>query len=90
MDQRARSHVFIVNQHGEILALQQAGGRRWWELPGGTLRTGEHPVDAVIRETLEETGLHLRDPQLLREWEYVDRRGERIAFTPTPPARAAR
>ena len=59
--------------------LQQAGGSRWWEVPGGTLREGEHPVGAVTRETFEETGLHLENTDLLRAWSYVNGRGERIA-----------
>lgn len=28
-----------------------------WTLPGGGLRFGEHPVDGVVREVIEETGL---------------------------------
>ncbi|MDQ2787113.1 MAG: NUDIX domain-containing protein [Chloroflexota bacterium] len=30
-----------------------------WNLPGGGLETGETPWDGVIREVLEETGLHV-------------------------------
>jgi 8-oxo-dGTP diphosphatase len=33
----------------------------WWSLPGGALETGEMLVEAVRRETLEETGLEI-DP----------------------------
>jgi ADP-ribose pyrophosphatase YjhB (NUDIX family) len=31
-----------------------------WNLPGGGLRHGEHPRDAVVREFVEETGLTVR------------------------------
>ena len=36
-----------------------------WELPGGKIEAGEIPVDALRREVFEETGLQIREPQLL-------------------------
>jgi len=30
-----------------------------WANPGGVVESGEHPMDAAIRETDEETGLHV-------------------------------
>ncbi|HET6614560.1 MAG TPA: NUDIX domain-containing protein [Dehalococcoidia bacterium] len=67
MEQHARAHVFIVNERDEILVLRQSGGTRWWELPGGALHGGERAAEAVVREAREETGLHIEDPDLLRE-----------------------
>jgi len=34
--------------------------RRPWGLPGGWVRRGEDPADTVVREVLEESGLHIR------------------------------
>ena len=36
-----------------------------WGLPGGSLEYGEHPEEAVVREVLEETGLHICIDRLL-------------------------
>jgi ADP-ribose pyrophosphatase YjhB (NUDIX family) len=46
-----------------------------WTLPGGGLDFGERPVDAVVREVHEETGLHVRVEELLDAdaelWDFV-------------------
>ena len=48
-----------VDDEGRILLTR----RRWkpyagmWDLPGGFLGEDEHPLDALRRELLEETGL---------------------------------
>jgi len=36
-----------------------------WTLPGGGMDFGEHPEDTVIRETFEETGLHVKPLKIL-------------------------
>ncbi len=36
-----------------------------WNLPGGGVESGEMPTEAVIRETLEETGLHVAIERLV-------------------------
>ena len=73
---RSRSHVFLARDR-KILVLKQASGA-WWELPGGELTAGEDPAAAAIRETAEETGLVIAEPELLRRWTYRNRRDEEI------------
>ena len=48
---------------GRLLLVDQrhSGG---WALPGGLLRRGESPDDAVVREVGEEVGLRLEPPSL--------------------------
>lgn len=41
--------------------LDKAWGAGWWEFPGGAVRAGENPEDAVVREVREETGVDLSD-----------------------------
>jgi 8-oxo-dGTP diphosphatase len=92
MQPAARSHVFVV-QDDQILVLQQAGGWRWWQQPGGVLEDGEDAASAAIRETLEETGLRIEAPELLRTWSYRNSRGEEIesyAYVAAAPAGAVR
>ncbi len=50
--------VAAVVEHEErfLLVEEYAMGRRVYSQPGGHIETGESPEEAVIRETLEETG----------------------------------
>lgn len=43
-----------------------------YKLPGGGIEPGEKPVDAMIRETLEESGLVVR-PETIRPYGFVHR-----------------
>jgi len=61
--QRPGAYVF-VERDGEVLLSRVAGGGPWM-LPGGGIDHGEHPDDAVRRETFEETGLRLDDARLV-------------------------
>lgn len=57
----------VVVVDDRILLTQLAGSTPApgaWTLPGGGLDHGEAPVDAVVREVLEETGHVLVNPQL--------------------------
>jgi 8-oxo-dGTP diphosphatase len=48
----------IIREDGRILLVKAA--YRWrWGMPGGLMDAGESPADAVVRETLEETGLSI-------------------------------
>jgi acetyl-CoA carboxylase carboxyl transferase subunit beta len=75
MSLRRRAHAFIYRE-GKVLVLRQASGAQWWGQPGGDVESGEDPAAAVVREVLEETGLRVETPVLLRTWSYADRRGD--------------
>jgi 8-oxo-dGTP diphosphatase len=47
-------------------AVDPGAGR--WDLPGGFLHEGEHPVDALRREIREETALELETLEFLGFW----------------------
>jgi ADP-ribose pyrophosphatase len=67
--------IVPVTDAGEIILVRQyrpAIGRRAWELPAGTLKDGEDPQRAALRECHEEIGL-------------IPARLERLgSFFPTP------
>jgi 8-oxo-dGTP diphosphatase len=42
-----------------------------WSLPGGLVETGETTQEAVVREVLEETGLHIEPVKLVEVFERI-------------------
>ena len=50
-----------------------------WNLPGGGVETGETPVEAVMREVTEETGLEVAVDRLVGV--YTNARRDDIVFT---------
>ena len=67
-------HVLLVRRAGEVF-------HGYWDLPGGFLEEGEHPLDALRRELEEETGLHVEPGEFLGVW--IDR------YTDAPDAEDA-
>ena len=67
--------VMILNGKGQILlgkrhedpekADSLLNGAGKWTMPGGKLHFGETFEKGAIRETLEETGIQIEDPQVL-------------------------
>ena len=56
--------AIIYGPAGEILLVRQRDGDVW-STPGGAIEPDETPVDAVVRETLEETGLTVEPVRLM-------------------------
>lgn len=70
------SHVAIINKQGKILILRRSLADKvfpgFWDLPGGTTRLKEGPVEGAIREAREECGLivsGLRPLTCLSNWD---------------------
>jgi len=53
----------IVVCEGKLLLVQNTGG--FWSTPGGHLDFGESPEICAARETLEETGIVVRDVEFV-------------------------
>lgn len=56
---RPRVRVILRNDNDEILLIRTWLSRQNWSLPGGGIASGEKPIEAIRRETLEETGIDL-------------------------------
>jgi len=57
----------VLNAEGKILALHRTETAPTrplkWDLPGGRLEFGEDPVEGILREIREETGLEVERPR---------------------------
>lgn len=56
--------AIIYGPLGEILLVRERDGNVW-STPGGSIEIDEKPVDAVVRETWEETGLLVQPTALI-------------------------
>lgn len=67
--------ILLINKTSEKLILikqfrapvfAKEGGQGYvWEIPAGVMETDEDPQETIIRETIEETGYRLANPELL-------------------------
>jgi 8-oxo-dGTP diphosphatase len=56
----------IVNDKNEVLLVKHTYRQTAWSLPGGYLKGGEHPIEGVQREILEETGLTVKIEKIIK------------------------
>lgn len=50
--------VFVEHESGVLMIQRSDNGR--WSMPGGTMEFGESLTGTAVRETLEETGIHVK------------------------------
>jgi putative (di)nucleoside polyphosphate hydrolase len=62
---RAGAGAVIVDRRGRVLALERADVPGAWQFPQGGLKKKERPLEAALREVVEETGIPKRDLRLL-------------------------
>jgi 8-oxo-dGTP diphosphatase len=66
----AAACALVVDEEGRLLLARRAAevehGK--WDLPGGFVEEGEHPLAAVVRELREETGLEIEPTRFFGIW----------------------
>ena len=67
--------ALVVDDEGRVLLGRRRGEpfEGCWDIPGGFLEEGEHPLDGMRRELREETGLDVEPIEFLGAW--MDRYG---------------
>jgi 8-oxo-dGTP diphosphatase len=60
----------IVERDGKLLLCRRARNpsKGLWDFPGGFLDENEHPLDALVRELREETGLEVEPDGFVGVW----------------------
>ena len=73
----------IADPEGRVLLCRRAiePDKDHWDLPGGFVEEAEHPLDALRRELLEETGYEVEPGEFLGVW--MDRYGGDAGTTHT-------
>ena len=66
----------IFNEKQEILLFKHTYRQHSWSLPGGYLKSGEHPAEALEREIKEESNLVVSVDESLKT--RTDRTGSRL------------
>jgi ADP-ribose pyrophosphatase YjhB (NUDIX family) len=64
------AQALVRDDQGRLLMGRRGAdpGRGRWDLPGGFLEEGEHPLDGLRREVHEETGLDIEPGELFGIW----------------------
>ncbi|MEW1657202.1 NUDIX hydrolase [Streptomyces sp. NPDC093707] len=68
-EERPGIAVALIVHEGRVLMVRRriGEGEPFWQFPAGEVEPGESPEDAAVRETREETGLHVSAVKLLGE-----------------------
>lgn len=71
----------VVNDEGKVLLIRHYNGT--WVFPKGHVDPGETPLEAALREVVEEAGVecHCPDPRTTFSTNYVNARGEARQIT---------
>lgn len=76
---RTRGVKCVLTDEDRVLLVRHSYGSRGWDLPGGSVKSGEAPADAARREMQEELGVDIGSWHSLGQLDVViDHRRDRI------------
>ncbi len=69
-----RGTLLFLTSGDEVLLIRKKRGHGAGKIngPGGKIDPGETPLQAALRETREETGVHVPDATLMAEFRFLD------------------
>ena len=79
--------AIIFDESNRVLLAKHAD-TKLWVAPGGSIEPNEKPIDAVVRETLEETGFVVEPIKIIgvfggHEFEVIYSNGDRVTYVMT-------
>lgn len=69
--------IIIVNEYEQIF-MGHSTGNKFYDIPKGGMEEGEEPIDAAIRECIEETSLVFKGENLIDLGEFSYNKEKRI------------
>ena len=76
---RMTASSIVTNKEGQLLLIERHDIRTF-DVPGGGIDANELPTEAAVRETFEETGLHVRPSQLLGLYHWPNEPNAYLSF----------
>jgi 8-oxo-dGTP pyrophosphatase MutT (NUDIX family) len=80
MDNLRLAVCVCIIKDAKVLAVARRGTTDDFGLIGGKVEPGEDPIDALVREVIEEANIHLDKTKLIKVFERIDQQFNVITY----------